>query len=210
VATVGVHWACATAASLGSWALVALTLAPGRGSGDWSSKLRLLVAVVLVSLFLLAAALGDGIRAAHLGNPSLWCRVPSTTLGGSGTFVSQSEERGDVVHIMCGQLLQYLSITYPLAESSDDGSIRDTGDCPTYLGEAGNECPESLPGSLPHCMEVCLHTMLLVSAGEVRHEPCAELSPGVYGPWGLVHEPSSGWPRQGYMEVSCHYGGAPT
>jgi hypothetical protein len=98
-------------------------LAPGRGSGDWSNKLWLLVAVVLVSLFLLAAALGDGIQAAHLGNPSLWCRVPSTTLGGSGTFVSQSEERGDVVHIMRGQLLQHLSITYPLAESSEDGSI---------------------------------------------------------------------------------------
>jgi hypothetical protein len=113
MATVGVHWACATVASLGSWALVALTLAPGRDSGDWSSKLRLLVAAVLVSLFFLAATLGDGIRAAHLGNPSLWCRVPSTALGYSGTFVSQSEERGDVVHIMCGQLLQHLSITYP-------------------------------------------------------------------------------------------------
>jgi hypothetical protein len=52
--------------------------------------------------------------------------------------------------------------------------------------------------------------MLLVSAGEVRLEPRAELFPGVYGPWGLVHEPSPGWPRQGYMEVSRHYGGAST
>jgi hypothetical protein len=34
VAAVGVHWACATAASLGSWALAALALAPGSGSND--------------------------------------------------------------------------------------------------------------------------------------------------------------------------------
>jgi hypothetical protein len=116
VAAVGVHWTCATAASLGPWALVALTLAPGRGSDHWSSQLWLLVAAVPFSLFLLAAALGDSIRAALLGNPSLWRRVPSTTLGGSGTFVSQGEECGDVVHIMRGQFLQHLFITYPLAE----------------------------------------------------------------------------------------------
>jgi hypothetical protein len=46
------------------------------------------MAAVLVSLFLFASALGDDIRAAHLGNPGLWCRVPSTTLGGFGAFVS--------------------------------------------------------------------------------------------------------------------------
>jgi hypothetical protein len=160
--------------------------------GDWSSKLQLFMATVLVSLFLFAAALGDGIRAAHLGNPGLRRRVPSTALSGSSTFVSQSEERGDVVHIMRGQLFQHLFIMYPLAESSDDGGIRDTGDCPTYLGEAGNERLESLPGFLPYCMEVCLHTMLLASAGEVRYELRAELFLGVDGSWGLVHEPSPG------------------
>jgi hypothetical protein len=44
--------------------------------------------VVLVSLFLLASALGDDIRAAHLGNLGLRYRVPSMTLGGSGSFIS--------------------------------------------------------------------------------------------------------------------------
>jgi hypothetical protein len=106
-----------------------------------------------------------------------------------------------------GQLLQHFLITYPLAEGSDDGGIRDTGDCPTYLGEAGNERPESLPGFLPYCMEVCLHTMLLASAGKVRHKPHTELFSGVDGSWGLVHEPSPGWSRQGYMEVGRHHGG---
>jgi hypothetical protein len=37
-------------------------------------------------------------------------------------------------------------------------------------------------------MEVGLHTVLLVSAGEVRDEPRAELFPGVDASWGEVHE----------------------
>jgi hypothetical protein len=65
-------------------------------------------------------------------------------------------------------------------------------DCPTYPGEAGNECLEGFSRSLPYCMEVCFYTMLLIGAGEVRHEPHAELFPGVYGSWGLVHEPGPG------------------
>jgi hypothetical protein len=48
-----------------------------------------------------------------------------------------------------------------------------------YLREAGYERPESLPGLLPYCVEVGLHTVLLVSAGEVHNEPRAELFPGV-------------------------------
>jgi hypothetical protein len=45
---------------------------------------------------------------------------------------------------------------------------------------------------MPHCVEVGLHTMLLVSAGEVRYEPHAELFLGVDRCWGEVHEPSPG------------------
>jgi hypothetical protein len=123
VAAVGVHWACATIAFLGTWVLVAFTLAPGRGSGDWSSNLLLLVATVPISLLSFAITLGGGTRSTRLGDPGLQRRVPGTSLGGSGVFVSQSEERGDVIHVMRGHLLQHLFITHPLAESSDDGSI---------------------------------------------------------------------------------------
>jgi hypothetical protein len=100
-----------------------------------------------------------------------------------------------------GQLLQHLLVTYPLAESDDDGIIGDTGYSPSYLSEAGDESPESFLGFLPHCMEASLHAMLLVSAGEVRCEPRAELFTGVDRFWGEVHEPGLGRPRQGYMEV---------
>jgi hypothetical protein len=176
VATVGMHRACAAVAPLWPWALVALVLVPSRSCDDRSSSLRPLVAVVLLLLF---AVLGDGTRATRLGNSGLWCRVPCTTLDSSATLVSQSEEHGDSFHILRGQLLQHIFITHPLAKSSDDGSIRDTGYSPSYLGEVGDEGPESFLRLLPHCMEVSLHAMLLISASEVHYEPRVELFPGV-------------------------------
>jgi hypothetical protein len=131
-------------------------------------------------------------------------------LGGSGTLVGQSEECGDSFHVMRGQLLQHLFITYPLAESGDDGSIGDTRYSAPYLSEAGDESLESFPGFLPHCMEVSLHAVLLISTGEVRCEPRTELFPGVDRSCGEVHEPGPGWPRQGYMEICCHYSSVST
>jgi hypothetical protein len=166
--------------------------------------------VAAVLRLFLFAVLGDGTRATRLGDPGLWCRVPCTTLGSSGTLVGQSEERGDSFHVMRGQLLQHLFIMYPLAESNDDGSIRDTRYSAPYLSEAGDESPESFPGFLPYCMEVSLHAMLLISTDEVRCEPHAELFPGVDRSWSEVHEPGLARPRQGYMEVCCHYSSVST
>jgi hypothetical protein len=80
---------------------------------------------------------------------------------------------------MRGQLFQHFLITYSLSESRDDRSIEDMRYSTLHLGEAGDKCPESFSGLLPHRMEVGLHTMLLVSAGEVRNEPREELFPGV-------------------------------
>jgi hypothetical protein len=80
---------------------------------------------------------------------------------------------------MRGQLLEHLFITHPLAESGDDGSIGDTGYSSSYPSEAGDEGPESFPGLLPHCMEVSLHAMPLISTCEVCCEPRTELFPGV-------------------------------
>jgi hypothetical protein len=105
--------------------------------------------------------------------------VPCTTLSGCGALVGQSEECGDSLHVVRGQLLQHFLITYSLSEGHDDGSIRNARFSTSHLGEAGDECPESLPGLLPHCVEVGLYAVLLVSAGEVRNEPRAELYSGV-------------------------------
>jgi hypothetical protein len=133
---------------------------------------------VVLLLFLLTIP-GDGTRATQLGSPGLWDRVPCTALGGSGAFVGQSEECGDSLHVMRGQLLKHFLITYSLAEGRDDGSIGNARYSTSHLGEVGDECPKSLPGLLPYRVEVGLHTLLLVSAGEVRNKPRTELFPGV-------------------------------
>ena len=77
---------------------------------------------------------------------------------------------------MRGQLLQHFLITYSLAEGRDDGSIGNARYSTSHLGEVGDERPKSLPGLLPHRMEVGLHTVLLVSTGEVRNEPPCEMA----------------------------------
>jgi hypothetical protein len=107
------------------------------------------------------------------------------------------------------QLLQHLLITYPLSESSDNEGIGDTRYSPSYLGEAGDECPKSLPGFLPYDMEMSLHAMLL-STGKVCREPCTEHFPGVDGPRGEIHELGLGRPGQGYKEVTRHYSSVST
>jgi hypothetical protein len=134
---------------------------------------------VAATLLFLFTVPGDGTRATCLGDPGLWGRVPCPALGGSGALVGQSEECGDSLHVMRGQFLQYFFITYSLTEGRDDGSIRDARYSTSHLGEAGDKHPESLPGFLPHYMEVGLHVVLLVNAGEVRCEPCAELFLGI-------------------------------
>jgi hypothetical protein len=91
-------------------------------------------------------------------------------------------------------------------ESRDDRCIGDTRNGSTYLGEAGDEGPEGFPGLLPHGVEMGLHAMLLVRAGEVRRELHAELSLGLDGSRSEIHEPCPGWPGRGYMKVTCHYG----
>src|SRR6185312_4135477 len=123
---------------------------------------------------------------------------------GPGTLVNQGEKRGNAFHLVRRQFLEHLLITYPLSESSDIRCVRDMRNGTPYLGEARDECPERLSGFLPHGVEVSLHTMLLVRTGEVRSEPRTELLPGLSRSRSEVHEPSPGWPSQGYMKVARH------
>jgi hypothetical protein len=161
---------------LWSWAFVAVALASSRGCDDQRGRLRLLVAATLPFL---SAVPGDGTRTTRLGGPGLWGRVSCPAFSSSGTLVRQGEEHGDSLHIMCGQFLQHFLITYPLSEGRVDGGIGNTRYRTSHLSEAGDELLEGLPWLLPHSMEVGLHTVLLVSIGEVRHEPRTELFPGV-------------------------------
>jgi hypothetical protein len=138
-----------------------------------------------------------GLSATH-GPRRLWCTCrPERRAWGS-------------FHIMCGQLLQHFFITYSLSEGRDDRSIRNTRYRTSHFGEAGDELPEGLPWLLPHCKEVGLHTVLLVSTGKVRHEPRTEFFPGVDLSRGEVHEPGPDWSRQGHMKICCHHSGVST
>jgi hypothetical protein len=94
-------------------------------------------------------------------------------------LVGQSEERGDHFYIVRHQFIQHLLITHPMSKSTDNGSVQDTRYGSLYLGEVGDEDPEGFLGFLPHCMEVGLHAMLLISVGEVGNELPTELFPGV-------------------------------
>lgn len=77
---------------------------------------------------------------------------------------------------------------YPLMDNSNDRRIEDTRYGSPYLGEAGDECLEHLSGFLPYYMGVGLHTMLLISIGEVHDKPRAELFLGIDGSWAEVLE----------------------
>jgi hypothetical protein len=98
---------------------------------------------VVTTLLFLFTVLGDGTRATHLGDPGLWGRVPCPAFGGPGALVGQSEECGDSLHVMRGQLLQHLLIAYSLTEGRDDGSIGNARYNTSHLGEAGDKRPES-------------------------------------------------------------------
>jgi hypothetical protein len=117
VVSVGMHGARPAIASLWPGALIALAPPSSHGCDSRGGKRWPLMAAVLLLLF---AVLGDGTRATRLGSPALWGRVPGTTFGGSSAFVGQSEECGDSFHVVRGQLLQHLLITYSLTEGRDD------------------------------------------------------------------------------------------
>jgi hypothetical protein len=149
---------------------------------------------------------GQQHQSPRLGGSSLRDRVPCTALCSSGALVRQDKQGGHNLHLMCRQFLQHLLITDPLSECHDNRCIENTWNGSTYLGEAGDEGPECFPGLLPHSVEVGHHAVLLVRTVEVPREQRAELSPGLDGSRGEIHEPYPGWPGQGYVEVTCHYG----
>jgi hypothetical protein len=172
--------------------LAALVLAPGRCRRSTRSSSLWLVCTAVLLVLLLASTRGSSTGAPRLGGTSLRGRVPRTALCCPGTLVRQGKQGGDSLHLMGRQLLQHLLITDPLSESHDNRCIGNTWNSSTYLDEAGHEVPEGFPGLLPHSVEVGLHAVLLVLAGEVCRKQHAEFSPGLDGSRGEVHEPCPG------------------
>jgi hypothetical protein len=149
VATVGVYRARAAVTLLRPWAFVAIALVPGRSCDDQRSRLRPLVVAALLFLFTVP---GDGTRATRLGSPGLWGRVPCTALGGPDALVSQSEERGDSLHVMCGQLFQHFFITYPFRKAVMMEASEIRGIVPRTLVNREINVRRVSPGS---CLTAC-------------------------------------------------------
>jgi hypothetical protein len=155
------------------WALATGVLPPGRcRSNGRSPDPRLVKATGLLVLFL-AAARGSDTGSTRLSGTCLGCGVPCTAFCSPDAFVRQSEQGSDGFHLVGRQLLQHLLVSDPLSEGRDDRCIGDTWDSSTYLGEARDEGPEGFPGLLPHGVEVCLHSVLLIRTGKVCRELCA-------------------------------------
>jgi hypothetical protein len=146
-----VHWAPRTLLiTVGGleWSLVAAwAVAPTShycdSSGSGSTCHRLVVGVGLLPLptLVLAAALSSSISFGLPGLPYLWSRlgVPCMPFCNPGALVRQAEELKDVLHIVCGQLLEHLLMSQTLSKSNNNKSIGDAGDGVSNLGEPLDE-----------------------------------------------------------------------
>jgi hypothetical protein len=113
-------------------------------SGSGSSGQRLVVVVaagLLLHISISAAALSSGICFRLAGVPFLWGRLgmPWTPFLSPGAFVRQGKELRDILHIMCGKLLEHLLISHVLSKCDNNRSVRNAGDGVSNLGELLDE-----------------------------------------------------------------------
>jgi hypothetical protein len=101
--------------------------------------------------------------------------VPSTTFHNHGALVHQVEERGHILNVVCGELLQYLLIPYPLAKCNYYRSIGDTRNGIANLREPLDEGAQGFPRALLDGMEIGFVTRPNISALEVGRELAAQL-----------------------------------
>jgi hypothetical protein len=176
-------------------ALAARVQVPDRcRRSDRSPSLRHVYATVLLA-FLLTVARSSDTGAPRLGRPSLGAECharPSAAL----TYLSAKANKVVTVSTWC---VASFSSIFSSRTPCRKAVIIDAS-------EIHGMVPRTLVKREMKARRVSLHAMLLIHAGEVRRELRAELSPGLDGSWGEVHEPCPGWPGQGYMEVTCHNG----
>jgi hypothetical protein len=97
-----------------------------------AASLLLVVVVITVATALgLCPGVGLALPLCHLGD---W-GVPSTTLCSLGALVHQAEERGDILNVVGGELLQHLLIPYSLMKCNHHRSIGDMRNGIVNLGE---------------------------------------------------------------------------
>jgi hypothetical protein len=144
------------------------------GSGRSGQRL---VAARHLLLFLVAVALSLGPstgRALPLCRPDGW-EVPGAAFRGSGALVRQAEERGHILNIVGGELLQHLLIPYPLVKCNYYRSIGDTRNDIANLRELLDEGAQGFPRALLDGMEAGLVTRLSKGALKVGRELVAQL-----------------------------------
>jgi hypothetical protein len=180
-----VHWALRAAVVAIGWLTGAFaTMAPirrcsygGRCPGQRlvTASLHLHVVVVAVAIATawgLAPSTGRGaLPFCHLCG---W-GVPGAAFHGPGALVRQAEERGHILDVMGGELLQHLFIPYPLAKCNHYRSIGDTSNGIMNLREPLDEGAKGFPRPILDGVEISLVTRPGVGTLKVGRELAAQL-----------------------------------
>jgi hypothetical protein len=136
-----------------------------------SLLLFVVVAVAATAALGLCPDIGLALPLRLLGN---W-GVPGASLCSLGALVRQAEERGNILDVVGGKLLQHLLIPCSLAKCNYHRSIGDTSNGITNLGEPLDEGAQGFPRALLDGMEVGLVARPSISALEVGRELAAQL-----------------------------------
>jgi hypothetical protein len=155
------------------------TTAPTRrcSCGSGRSGQRLVAASLLLLLLAVAAALGLGpgtglaLPFCHLGG---W-GVPGAAFHSLGALIRQAEERGHILNVVGGELLQHLLIPYSLMKCNHYRSIGDMRNGIANLRELQDEGAQGFPRALVDGVEIGLVTRLSISALEVGCKLVAQL-----------------------------------
>jgi hypothetical protein len=147
------------------------------GSGCSSQRLVAVSLLLLLTAVAAATALGLGPRAGlalpvcHLGG---W-GVPDAALRSLGALVCQAEERGHILDVVGGELLQHLLIPYSLTKCNHYRSIGDTRNGIVNLRESLDEEAQRFPRALLDGMEIGLVTRPSISVLKVGRELVTQL-----------------------------------
>jgi hypothetical protein len=173
---------CAAVVAIGRLKGAFATTAPTRrcscGSGCPSQRLVTTSLLVVVISVAIATALGLALGAGRGALP--FCLlggwgVPGVAFHSPGALVHQAEERGHILDVVGGELLQHLFIPYPLAKCNHYRSIGDTRNGIANLREPLDERAQGFPQPLLDGVEIGLVTRPGVGALEVGRKLAAQL-----------------------------------